>query len=238
MLILGLDCSSASCSVAISRGGTALAREHMAMARGHAAALPPMISATLNAAGKTARDLDAIAVSTGPGSFTGLRVGMAAAKGLALALDRPLIGVSCFDAIARRATQDRNRLDFDFLLLALASKREEIFVLGLDSQGTEIIGPRALTPISVDERFGSMMGKGHRLYLAGEAANSLADALQRAGSRCRARIEIGPARPPDAAEIAFLAHDALDRDPAPPRVYETGLAPLYIRPQPLVAPGP
>jgi tRNA threonylcarbamoyladenosine biosynthesis protein TsaB len=235
MLILGLDCSSASCSVAISLDGIVRARTHVPMARGHAAALPPMISTVLESAGKTARDLDAVAVSTGPGSFTGLRIGMAAAKGLALSIDRPLIGVSCFDAVARRAIQSRDGLDFDILLLALASKREEIFIQGLDNQGTEIIAPVVLTPIGADQRFGSMMKNGHRLYLAGEAARSLAEAFQRDGSRCRALFEIGPMGPPDAADIASLAHEGLDRDPAPSRVYKTGLAPLYLRPPSLAA---
>ena len=238
MLILGIDCSSASCSVAISRDGTLLLVDHTSMERGHAAALAPMISAMLNDAGQMARDLDAIAVSTGPGSFTGLRIGMAAAKGLALSLDRPLIGVSCFDAIARRATSDDNDPGFDILLLALASKREEIFVRGLDCQGVEIIPGQVLTPVGVDERYGSMMDDGAVIYLAGEAAESLAEVLQRPGSRCHARVEIGPTCPPDAADIAILAHDAHSRDPAPPRVYQTGLAPIYMRPPATAAPRP
>lgn len=233
-----MDCSSTACSVAISRDGVRLAGEHKAMARGHAAALPPMISSVLAAAGQTPPDLDAIAVSTGPGSFTGLRVGMAAAKGLALSLDRPLVGLSCFDAVARKVTSGDAGWDFDILLLALASKREDIFVRGLNRGGVEIIPGQVLTPTAIRERFGSMLNDAGLLLLAGEAANSLAEVFPRARSNRRARVEIGPVGPPDAADIAILAHEFFARDPARPRFYETGLAPIYMRPPATATPRP
>lgn len=236
MLILGIDSSSSACSVAITRDGSVLASEHASMTRGHAAALPPMISMILSIAEMTARDLDAIAVSTGPGSFTGLRVGMAAAKGLALSLDRPLVGISCFDAVARRATHAVDQPNFDVLLVALASKREEIFIQGLDNRGVETIPGQALTPLDVDERLGLMMKESDLLYLAGESAPNLAETFQRIGSRCRAEVTIGPVSPSDAADIAILGHETLDENPNSTRFYESGLTPIYMRPPSAVAP--
>jgi tRNA threonylcarbamoyladenosine biosynthesis protein TsaB len=238
MLTLAIDCSSTFCSVAVTHDMIFLAAENARMDRGHAAALPPMMAKALKAAGQTARDLDAIAVSTGPGSFTGLRIGMAAAKGLALALDRPLIGISCFDSVARSATRligDRGAA-FDILIVALASKRAEIFIQGRDYQGVEIIPGQLLTPIGFDEAFGASIGDDARLHIAGEAARNLGDALQQLNSRCRATIEYGPEEPPDAADIGILAQEMLPCRPLKPISYETGLSPIYMRPPTTKAP--
>jgi tRNA threonylcarbamoyladenosine biosynthesis protein TsaB len=232
MLTLGIDCSSAACSVAIARDDALVASENSPMARGHAAALPPMIAAALNATRCHARDIDMIAVSTGPGSFTGLRVAMAAAKGLALSLDCPLIGISCFDAIARRATRGSECPDFDFLLLALASKREEIFIRGIDRQGMEILPDGARTPIEIDDHLGAMneITDNSLIYLAGEAANPLGVVLNRDEARCLARVEIGPTSSPDAADIAILAYASLTSAPPKSKSYVPGLTPVYLRP--------
>jgi tRNA A37 threonylcarbamoyladenosine modification protein TsaB len=154
---------------------------------------------------------------------------MAAAKGLALSIDRPLIGISCFDAVARRATIDAAAMNFDILLLALASKREEIFIQGRDGQGMEIIPGRVMTPLHFDDEFGPGLESDVLLYLAGEAANGLADTLRQAGSHSRARLEVGPTGPPNASDIAALAHEILATAHARSRGYETGLAPVYMR---------
>jgi tRNA threonylcarbamoyladenosine biosynthesis protein TsaB len=238
MLTLAIDCSSASCSVAVTRDMIFEAGENARMERGHAAALPPMIARALAAAGQTARDLDSIAVSTGPGSFTGLRIGIAAAKGLALALDRPLIGISCFDSVARSAIRSigDSGSAFDILIVALASKREEVFIQGRDNQGVEIIPGQVLTPKEFAEAFGASIGDDARIHIAGEAARILGDALQRPNSRCRAAIDFGPERPPDATDIAILAQETLLRHPRTPICYETGLSPIYMRPPATKAP--
>ena len=99
MIVLAFDTSAAHCAVAVQRGDTVLASQHEAMARGQAERLVPMIKATLGDASIALSDVDRIGVGTGPGNFTGLRIAVATARGLALALGVPAIGVTAFDAI-------------------------------------------------------------------------------------------------------------------------------------------
>lgn len=230
MLILALDCSSAACSVAITRGEIVVGRELSLMARGHAAALPPMISRVMTDSGHTARDMDAFAVSVGPGSFTGLRVAMAAAKGLAITANRPLVGVSCFDAVARRALDEKGSDTFDVLLLTLASKREEVFVQARDGDGREIIAAQVLAPNEIDQRIGAALDDDARLCVAGDASEIVAEVLRAPDAHCRAQVLVGSAMPPDAADIALLAHEISSRDPDASGSYTAGLVPVYLRP--------
>lgn len=99
MIVLAIDTALENCSVAISDGSDVWHREQ-AIGRGHAEVLMPAVAAMLSEAGRTADDLDRIVVTTGPGSFTGLRVGIAAARGLGLAAGVPVVGVSTLAAHA------------------------------------------------------------------------------------------------------------------------------------------
>jgi tRNA threonylcarbamoyl adenosine modification protein YeaZ len=99
-LILAFDTSAARCAAALVSGGRVLAARDEATDRGHVERLLPMIEALLAEAGAGWGDLDGIAVCTGPGNFTGLRVAVATARGLALALGVPAVGVTAFEALA------------------------------------------------------------------------------------------------------------------------------------------
>ncbi len=98
-MILGIDTSADQCAVALVGDGKLWQRSE-AMTRGHADALIPMIEAVLQEAGAVFGDVTRIAVCTGPGSFTGIRAGIAAARGLALGLDVPAIGISRLELLA------------------------------------------------------------------------------------------------------------------------------------------
>jgi tRNA threonylcarbamoyl adenosine modification protein YeaZ len=104
MLVLALDTALAACSAAVldSQRGL-LASKSIPMLRGHAEALLPVVEQVMDAAGVTFSALDRIAVTVGPGSFTGLRVGVSAARGIALAANKPAVGVTTLAAFAAPA---------------------------------------------------------------------------------------------------------------------------------------
>ena len=98
--VLAIDAALGACAAAVYDAGLGqtLAVQSYVMSRGHAEVLMPMIERVMRGTGY--ESLDAVAVTAGPGAFTGLRIGLAAARGIALAADIPAIGVSAFAAIA------------------------------------------------------------------------------------------------------------------------------------------
>ena len=99
-LILAFDTSAAHCAAALVQGDSVLAHRNEPMLKGQAERLMPMLEEIMSGADRRWSDLDSIAVGTGPGNFTGVRISVAAARSLSLALDIPAIGVSMFEALA------------------------------------------------------------------------------------------------------------------------------------------
>src|SRR6266850_2221235 len=102
MKILAVDTTFGACSVAVRAGETLLARRFERMERGHAEALAPMVEEALHASGVAFPELDRLGVTTGPGTFTGQRVGLAFMRGLRIALAKPLLGVTTLSVMARQ----------------------------------------------------------------------------------------------------------------------------------------
>jgi tRNA threonylcarbamoyladenosine biosynthesis protein TsaB len=102
MRVLAIDTALAACSAAVldTEHGGIVAAESLPMTRGHAEALMPLVARVMDQASLAFTDLDRVAVTTGPGSFTGLRVGIAAARGIALAADKSAVGLSTLFAYA------------------------------------------------------------------------------------------------------------------------------------------
>jgi tRNA threonylcarbamoyladenosine biosynthesis protein TsaB len=98
MLILAINTAEAACDVALVRGDTVLAEQREALVRGQDGRLPGLVDEVLLSAGANLGDLDRLAVVTGPGSFTGIRIGVSFVRGLALALGIPAIGVTSLEA--------------------------------------------------------------------------------------------------------------------------------------------
>ncbi len=99
-LILGFDTSAAYCAAALLSGGNVIAKTSEDMKRGQAERLMPLLQGLLEKSGYVWQDLDAIGVGTGPGNFTGIRISVSAARGLALGLNIPAVGVTSFEAIS------------------------------------------------------------------------------------------------------------------------------------------
>src|SRR5579862_6116166 len=189
--VLGFDCAGRGCAAAVLAGGRVAASLAETMERGQAERLMPLIAETLKEAGLSPGELDLIAVTTGPGGFTGIRIGLAAARGLALAAGVPAAGVSNFAACAASVPPDSRQ--GRALVVAIESKREEFYlqVFAADGKAGEAaqIHPRQLE---------SFLPAGP-LLLAGDAAARLLPWLKQRD----AQIAAGSG-PPDPADVALL----------------------------------
>jgi tRNA threonylcarbamoyladenosine biosynthesis protein TsaB len=144
MKILALDSATGACSVALWQDGAILARRFAIMDRGQSEVLIPMVREVLDEAGADFPSIDVFGVTVGPGAFTGLRIGLAAARGMALAAGRPLVGVSTFDAVAYGVPPEE--LKGRQVLVAIESKREDIFVQSFDYKLIPIDEARSVRP--------------------------------------------------------------------------------------------
>src|SRR5512134_3936204 len=141
MRILAMDTSAGACSVAL-RDDRGVIERLEEMQRGHAEALMPMIVSLMRAVGCEFRELGLVAVTVGPGAFTGLRVGLAAARGIALATDVPCIGVTTLEAIAA-AVPPRER-DGRIVLVVLETKRGDFYAQAFSAEGVGLAAPRSV----------------------------------------------------------------------------------------------
>ena len=219
MMVLGLDSAGGACSAALWRDGTVIARRFEVMERGHAEALMPMAEAVMTEAGVDFAALDAIGVTVGPGAFTGVRIGLAAARGLALAAGVPAIGVTTFEALAA-AVPEAERIGRT-LLVGVDSKRTDVYAQLFDAALAPLSEPAALSPADLAARLPA-----GPLLTVGDGVKLLAEIL--AGRDARASS--APLHP-DAGRVAALAAARLDagRPAVPP-------APLYLRPPDAIRP--
>jgi tRNA threonylcarbamoyladenosine biosynthesis protein TsaB len=201
MRILALESTGASCSVAVLAGEAVAAHRRAAMLRGQSEALLPMVREAMAAAGLGFPALDLVAVTVGPGAFTGIRIGLAAARGIGLAAGKPVLGITTFEAIAEAAGWPAH------LLAAVDSRREDVLFLQAMPEGS----PAAVAPEAV-----AGWAPAGPLVVAGDAAARVAALI---GPRA-ALVEALP----DALPVARLAARRwrVGEAPAPPR-------PLYLR---------
>jgi tRNA threonylcarbamoyl adenosine modification protein YeaZ len=141
MRVLAIDTALDACAVCVfnSEGGKALASESLAMARGHAEALMPLIARVMDKSDIGFSDLDRIAVTVGPGSFTGLRVGISAARGIALASGKPAVGVTTLAVYAAPhiASEDGAQI-----VVAIDAKHGNVYAQVFGNSGRTIVAPQ------------------------------------------------------------------------------------------------
>ena len=172
---LALDSAGLACSVAVSLGEEVVAEERIDTMHGQAEALLPLVDKAMREAGQVPAALDLVVATVGPGSFTGIRAGIAAARGIALATGARLIGVTSFDAVAVRAARS-DCWETRFLLIALESRREDLYVQFFDRHGGAIREPAAIMPFLFREAVAATIGA-NPLLVAGDAAQRAAAAL-------------------------------------------------------------
>jgi tRNA threonylcarbamoyladenosine biosynthesis protein TsaB len=220
MNLLAFDTATTGCSAALFSDGRLAAHRAAAMPRGQSEALMPMIAAVLAEGGCAYGDLGGLAVTVGPGAFTGLRIGLSAARGLALALAIPLAGVTTLDAVAR-AVPAADRAG-GRVLVALESKRADLYVQMFDGGLAPLTEPAAV----MADVLADLAADGP-LVVAGDAAPRALAALAAAGIAARGSDAPGI---PDAVMVGEIA---LGR--ALPAVGEVP-GPVYLRPPDAVRP--
>ena len=207
--LLAIDTAGSACSVALWAERGILAHEIAATLHGHAVALAPMIERIAAGAGISLKSVSAVAVSCGPGGFTGMRVGLATARALALSIGCPAIGIDSFAVLAAAARRSTGPLEHG-LLAVLDSRREELFAAVLNASFTPADAPMLLTAAEI-----VALGRQRRLRLVAEAElTDFADPQF-------ADLDVAHARA-DAAAVAELA--ALRPDLHLPA------EPIYLRP--------
>lgn len=139
MIVLGIDSASAGCAACVVEDGAVLAQKSEAMERGQDARLIPLVQEVLAQAGKSYDALDRIAVTRGPGSFTGIRIGLAAARGIGLAAEKPVFGLDRF-----RLLRAHHGAQADRLMIVLESRRLELYVMRPDGAAPEMLPPAAV----------------------------------------------------------------------------------------------
>ena len=141
MRVLAIDTALGACAAAVldSQAGAILAAESLGMVRGHAEAVMPLIARVMDAARSEFNELNRIAVTVGPGSFTGLRVGISAARGIALAAGRPAIGLSTLSALAAPHVAARSG---DTIIAAIDARNEQVYFQVFAPNGVTVVTPR------------------------------------------------------------------------------------------------
>jgi len=217
LTILAIDCSTSACSAAV-RGPLGLLAAKRRTGRGQAEAMVPLIGEALEAAGLDWPEIDLIGITVGPGSFTGLRIGLAAARALSLARRIPVAGVTTADLLAFSLPEDvlRGRP----FLIAIESKRDDLFVQSFGADGKPAGEIEALLPEDALARW-------HGDFLAGPLLVA-GDAVE-AFRGLRGDLEIH-ALLPDAGPLTELALNRWREGRALPA------QPLYLRPPDVALP--
>jgi len=215
VIILAVDTALGACSAALVTEERVLAHEHRAMLRGQAEELAPMVDALMRKAGIGFAALDRIAVTTGPGTFTGQRVGLAFARGLGVALKKPVIGVTTLDVMAEEALAKGS--DVPWAIAAADAKRGEIYLGARSAKGETLIAPELIPLPTIGARIAPLANiHGRVVALAGTAAEAVIPLLQAAGLEPLDSL----VRQPDAIFVARLAEAAPEGPPPKP---------LYLR---------
>ncbi|MBQ7533385.1 MAG: tRNA (adenosine(37)-N6)-threonylcarbamoyltransferase complex dimerization subunit type 1 TsaB [Bacteroidales bacterium] len=182
-MILCLETATPSCSVALVHNGEVLACEEDPKGQNHSEKITLFIDSVMKKAGISYNDLDAVAVSMGPGSYTGLRIGVSTAKGLCYAVSKPLIAVETLHAMAyggsavipsevEKSPANNSSRNQSLLVPAIDARRMEVYAAIFDENINKIKDTEA---VIIDENSFADLKKDHHLYLFGDGADKCAE---------------------------------------------------------------
>ncbi len=220
MKILALETSAKSVSCAVVENGAPLASSWQCTGLTHSRTLLPMVDAMLKNADLTLDGMDAIAVAAGPGSFTGLRIGIAAVKGLAWAADKPCLGVSTLEAMAENVSH------IDGLIVgAMDARRSQIYNAVFEAKGgvlTRLCPDRA---VALEELAHELAEETRRITVLGDGGVLCSRYLAEHGVKCA--LAPGALLYQNAVGVGLAAGRACARGEA---ADAQALLPVYLRP--------
>ncbi|WP_291867688.1 tRNA (adenosine(37)-N6)-threonylcarbamoyltransferase complex dimerization subunit type 1 TsaB [Maribacter sp.] len=193
-ILLNLETATTNCSVSVAKDGEIIVlKEHNSPNYSHAEQLHVFIEEALKEASLSILDLDAIAVSKGPGSYTGLRIGVSAAKGLCFSLDIPLISIATLESMANQVTLDTSAV----VIPVLDARRMEVYSAVFNTAYSEIRETRA--EIVDANSFSEFVEKG-KVVIAGNGAEKCKEIL------IHPNFEFNTSVVPSAKEMAMLSY--------------------------------
>ncbi|MDN5344784.1 MAG: tRNA threonylcarbamoyladenosine biosynthesis protein TsaB [Clostridia bacterium] len=222
MLVLGVDSSTQVAGVALMDDDRLVAELFFNTQKNHSQRLLPMLAAMLREVGVQVADLDGLAVSLGPGSFTGLRIGLATVKGLAHPAQKPVAGIPTLDSLAWNAWEVPG-----LVCPVLCARRDEVYTALYRWQEGEICRLTPYQALDPHSLVTSLESYTQPVYFLGDGVTSYWEAWQSLGPRARFLPSTGTL--PRAAQIARLGWQRL-RAGAADDIFQ--LKPFYLRPSP------
>ena len=219
--LLAWETSTEDGVVCFGSGDVVIGAARFRTVKGHAGWLMPLVDSVLKAQGTDPRELRALATGIGPGGFTGVKVGVATAKAMALALDVPLVGVPTLDLLAAHAPPGK-----DPLLACIDARQGLLYAAAYDVSGAVPVRSGPMACLSPEEAARLAAGlSSRRLTVAGFAPPTLMDALLELGIEV-ALAGIGAPGFPNAATLLATACDLLERGSAGDAF---SVVPIYLK---------
>ncbi len=217
MLILGIESTAKAASAALVRDGVLIGQYFQCSGLTHSATLLPMAEQLLASTGTDKTALDAVAVAQGPGSFTGVRIGVAAVKGLCWALEKPAVGVSTLEAMAWNGV---NRGEGALVCCCMDARRSQVYNALFtikDGKPERLVPDRA---VSLEKLCSDLAERGDEPFLVGDGAALVSEYL---GDRAiKSTLAVGPLLHQSAWGVCMAAQDKAPEDAG-------ALLPVYLR---------
>lgn len=206
--LLNIETSGETCSVAVSQDGYVEFEKIEREGMNHARVLAPFVEECVDWLNRHDTKPDAVAVSIGPGSYTGLRIGLSMAKGLCIGMNVPLIGVSTLQLMAVQAMFGHTAWEGDELLVPMIdARRMEVYTAAYDFSLNAVVAPQ---PMILDENSFSELLKTRKLYFIGEGAKKASDVIHSENAHFLTEIRPMAYGMMSLGEKAFKAGDFLD----------------------------